>query len=134
MKLNLKGASILSASKRRSTFDIGKMSYHLFLDDERYPVLKKGEIFHIARNYDDAEWYVRNLGLPNHISFDHDLGSPKNLTGYDFAKWFCRHIEDNNYTATNLANFTFSVHSQNPVGAENIKTYMNNFLRHWCND
>lgn len=110
------------------------MTYQLFLDDERYPVLKKDNWviatpWHIARNYDDAIWYVQNLGVPRFISFDHDLGAPQNPTGYDFAKWLCAYIED--YELDFPDKFEYHIHSQNPVGAENIRAYMENFLRYY---
>jgi hypothetical protein len=126
MKVDIKGASILSASKRESTFGDPPVSWKLFLDDERYPVHPS---WIIARNYDDALWYVRQLGVPNVISFDHDLGAPQNPTGYDFAKWLCAYIED--YELDFPDDFVYYIHSQNPVGAENIRAYMENFLRYY---
>jgi hypothetical protein len=102
------------------------MTWKLFLDDERYPT---DNSWVIARNYDDAVWYVKSYGVPYHIAFDHDLGSPANMTGYDFAKWFCAYVEDNNVILDD--DFVFTIHSQNPIGAENIKAFMKNFLRYY---
>jgi hypothetical protein len=99
------------------------MKWKLFLDDGRYPVRND---WVIARNFDDAVWYVRNYGLPDHIAFDHDLGHPKNYTGMDFAKWFANYIMDNELKLPQT--FSYSVHSQNPVGAANIRSYMDQFL------
>lgn len=117
------------------------MKYKLYLDDMRYPDIH--EDWRIARNYHDAVWYVKTYGLPYHISFDHDLADshydwsilgipaetltpPKEFTGYDFAKWFCNWVLDNQL---DLSNFTYYVHSANPVGAANIEAYMKNFMR-----
>ena len=112
------------------------MRYKLYLDDIRYPDLHPD--WRIARNFHDAVWYCKNYGRPYHISFDHDLafehyindqspmGRPREFTGYDFAKWFCQWIMDNNVS---LKGFTYAVHSANPVGAENIRNYMENFIR-----
>ena len=97
--------------------------WKLFLDDERYPD-PSGWI--IARNYHDAVWYVQNYGIPSHISFDHDLGSPQNMTGMDFAKWFCNYVMDHDIPNPG---FTYHVHSMNPVGAKNIDCYMNQFIQ-----
>lgn len=103
--------------------------WKLFLDDERYP----GDVYDnvhgwtIARNYHDAVWYVKTYGLPRYISFDHDLGS-HTWSGMDFTKWFCNHVMDNKLSLDKIG-FSFYVHSQNPVGAENIRSYMNQFIR-----
>lgn len=112
------------------------MKYKLYLDDLRYPDLHPD--WRIARNYHDAIWYCQAYGLPYHIAFDHDLayehyindtspmGRPREYTGLDFAKWFCEWVMDNNI---DLTDFTWSVHSANPVGAENIRKYMENFMK-----
>jgi hypothetical protein len=94
------------------------MNWKLFLDDERYPVDKS---WTIARNFDDAVWYVKNYGLPYEITFDHDLGAPQNPTG--------AYMED--YELDFPDDFVYYIHSQNPVGAENIRAYMENFLRYY---
>jgi len=106
------------------------MTYKLFLDDIRFPATAD---WIIARNMDDAVWYVQNHGVPGFISFDHDLaddhyiiGQKHEKTGYDFAKWFCDHIMDNEIELPET--FGYVVHSMNPVGAANIQHYMHNFL------
>lgn len=106
------------------------MDWKLFLDDERYPA---DNSWVIARNYHDAVWYVENYGLPKFISFDHDLafdhyviGKPHEFTGYDFAKWFCGYVMDQELALPE--GFDFYVHSMNPVGAENIRKYMSHWL------
>jgi hypothetical protein len=118
------------------------MKYKLYLDDLRYPDTHPD--WRIARNYHDAVWMVKHYGLPYHIAFDHDLadvhyeiqnwpgprgqerGVPYEFTGHDFAKWFCQWVMDNN---VDLTDFTWSVHSANPVGAENIRQYMTAFMK-----
>lgn len=99
------------------------MIWKLFLDDERYPT---DNTWVIARNFDDAVWYVKSYGLPVFISFDHDLGAPQNRTGMDFAKWLVNHIIDNDLPIDD--DFDWYVHSQNPIGAENIRSYLNQFF------
>lgn len=58
------------------------MSYNLFLDDIRYPLgayeytrfpALKELTFHIVRNYDEFVDIITKTGLPDFISFDHDL-------------------------------------------------------------
>lgn len=116
------------------------MNWILFLDDIRFPVdaklaFSKDELVIIARSMDDAVWYIRRHGIPYQIHFDHDLSDVHYIigdgekTGYTFAKWLCDYIMDNDLCLP--AGFKFFVHSQNPVGAENIRCYMNNFLQKW---
>jgi hypothetical protein len=100
------------------------MKWKLFLDDERYPV---DNTWVIARNVDDAIWYITNYGMPSFISFDHDLG-PFKQSGMDLAKWLVGYIMDND---VNIDNFEFYVHSQNPVGAENIRSLLNKLKEHY---
>lgn len=94
--------------------------YKLFLDDERFPA-DYDEEWVIARSFEDAVWYVTARGVPRWVAFDHDLGAGK--TGYDFAKWFGDYVsnEDNGGLPYD---FNYSVHSMNPVGAKNIRDYM----------
>ena len=102
------------------------MSYKLFLDDERFPP-DYDEEWVIARTFDDAVWYVEARGVPEFISFDHDLGQGK--SGYDFAKWFGDYVYHDNIMLPQ--NFMYRTHSMNPVGAENIKQFMQTFLKHY---
>lgn len=118
------------------------MKWILFLDDIRvpadvryyYPVEYK---MVICRSYDEAVDMVNMLGAPSFISFDHDLADEHydgkeghEKTGYEFAKWFCNWVMDNNVDL-GPANFDMHIHSMNPVGAENIRKYMSGFLQNW---
>ena len=115
------------------------MTYKLFLDDIRFPPAvaypDEPNEWIIARNMDDAIWCVENKGVPRFISFDHDLADTHYIigdgekTGYTFAKWFCDHVMDNDLNLP--VGFGYYVHSMNPVGAENIRKYMDNFLKTW---
>lgn len=100
----------------------------LYLDDLR-PLPDDSYI--LARSFSKAIEYVKQNGIPNFISFDHDLGVDKNdnllPTGYDFAKWLVEMDMDNIYKFP--ADFDFFVHSANPVGKTNIETYLNNYLK-----
>jgi len=121
---------------------------YLFLDDERVPSdvtwvhIERTTEWEIVRSFNEAvDWVLKN-GVPNVISFDHDLGyeafdtnehgivvvtdSTECKSGYDFAKWLVNYdLEENVFPK----NFQFTVHSMNPVGARNIMALLNNYLR-----
>ena len=118
-------------------------AWTLFLDDIRFPADVKYNYgpyrnIVICRDMDDAVWCVEQYGLPTTISFDHDLADVHYIigdgekTGYTFAKWFCDYVMDNDLRLP--VGFGYFVHSMNPVGAENIRRYMENFLKEWNND
>lgn len=112
----------------------------IFLDDERiiddvywvkYP---NYSTVHVIRTYDDFKntiidllWYPLSM---YDFSFDHDIqcfdhaGNEK--TGYDCVKWLCDYLVDNGY---DLLNLSYTVHSQNPIGKENIESYISNYTR-----
>lgn len=112
----------------------------LFLDDNRQPYdvflntidpdYENNESWSIVRDFNEFKGYIEENGLPKLISFDHDLDMDhylpenqsdinysdlKTLTGYDCAKWLVEYCSENGFVIPN-----FKVHSQNPVGAENI--------------
>lgn len=104
------------------------MSYNLFLDDEREPnkFLNDIRAWVVVRNYSQFVEVITRNGLPNFISFDHDLADEhyvqsvdysrfKEKTGYDCARWL---IEYCMRTAQPLPDW--QVHSMNPVGRINI--------------
>lgn len=102
------------------------MTWKLFLDDERQPVPPfwyQGDC-KIARNSDEAEALVEQFGMPEFISFDHDLKAIK--TGHYFARWLIE--KEMNGELRFPDNFTYAVHSMNPVGAENIRRLMDNYF------
>lgn len=110
------------------------MTYKLFLDDIRMPP-DYDEEWVIARNIEDAKWYVEARGVPNWIAFDHDLAQEHYIigqgsnTGYDFAKWFADYVLMNEIDLPE--DFNYSVHSMNPVGAKKIRDYMEEFFDHY---
>lgn len=101
------------------------MSYNLFLDDERNVedvtwIKLLPEPYKIVRTYDDFVKCIEQNGLPKNISFDHDLGTDK--TGYDCAKWLVSYCMFNQLDVPN-----YTIHSKNPIGADNIKGYIENY-------
>lgn len=107
------------------------MKWKLYLDDIRTP---SDPTFMIARTVNDAQKIIHLLGVPTFISFDHDLGIDDEgnllLSGYDFAKWLVEMDMEKIFTLDE--NFDFTVHSQNPVGAENIRAYLKNYMESKC--
>ncbi|MBV8326353.1 MAG: hypothetical protein JO178_08590 [Chryseobacterium sp.] len=88
--------------------------------------------WHIVRNYEEFVNRILEKGLPEIISFDHDLGDEHELknnarkwlekTGYDCAKWLTEYCMDH-YLDLPM----FYCHSMNPVGKENIISLLKNF-------
>jgi hypothetical protein len=125
------------------------MKKALYLDDVRTPStdLPGYEPWVVVRNFNDFKNFIVDNGIPDLISFDHDLAeehmndyynqfalngyqnpdysSYKEMTGLDCAYWLVKHIQDNNLTLNKCC-----VHSHNPVGAANIQSYLNGFKKH----
>jgi hypothetical protein len=114
----------------------------LFLDDERVPRQVTWDpefpmlgtiLWHIVRDIDEFKGFI-DAHLPEitHIAFDHDLGPehyPWNgnkhddgRTGMDCAKYLVEQCIERNIKLPR-----FSVHSMNPAGRENIRSYLKNF-------
>lgn len=125
----------------------------LFLDDIRhnYDALQMlgyseyKEHWHIVRNYDEFKSWIELNGLPDIVSFDHDLAdchyTPKEYwndyykskeyqeslvheekTGVDCAKFLIDYCINNNLRLP-----LYLVHSANPVGRDNIFYLLRNF-------
>jgi hypothetical protein len=97
-------------------------AYKLYIDDIRTP---KSAGWRIVRSFEEFVFTIEHYGVPEEISFDHDLGwdyehDCERKSGYDCAKWLVNH---------NVVIENFNVHSANPVGAENIKCLLYNFLK-----
>lgn len=128
------------------------MGYKLFLDDKRNPVHcvtymhfrigRKNPIYLenewvICRNYECFKNTIESMGLPDFVSFDHDLADEHyrnyletgqvdyelytEKTGYECAKWLVNYCLDHKLPLPDCA-----VHSDNIVGAENILSYLKN--------
>lgn len=121
------------------------MSYNLFLDDERMP--KKAFEYTYEPLYLSADWIVvrnfyafttiiQNKGVPDMVSFDHDLADihyKKKVfnyddetiekTGYHCAKWLIDYCIDNKIELPTRV----LIHSMNPVGILNIKSLFDTY-------
>lgn len=131
------------------------MKRSLYIDDQRTPTttIPGYEPWNIVRNYDEFVNWITENGVPDLISFDHDLAdehmtdyykqmleqeyqhpdydSYTEKTGLDCARWLVEYIQINN-----LELKLVSVHSHNPVGAANIQSFINGFKKHmgWAQD
>ena len=125
------------------------MKTALYLDDVRTPTetIPGYHPWNVVRNYDEfEEWIVRN-GVPDLISFDHDLAK-EHMDDY-FKQFAEKGFQIPNYenyiekTGIDCANFLVEycqkmnvnlkqccVHSHNPVGAKNIQDFLNGFKKH----
>jgi hypothetical protein len=134
----------------------------LFLDDFRNPkdainlVPTKfnksywGDDWDIVRNYDEFVQYIKDNGVPEFVSFDHDLADEhhndlfsdknwflddskielayqeyKEKTGLECAKFLVDYCVDENQSLPE-----YLVHSANPVGKKNIEGYLENSKKH----
>ena len=141
--------NIIPQLSRVLTFDknesVYSRMYHLFLDDERVPrrvtwvTLPMGP-WVVVRNYDHFVKYITQHGLPKFVTFDHDLSTEhyvqgasgttptyetyKEKTGYDCAKWLVE------YCIKHDLDFPeYQVHSMNPIGGENIRSYIESYKK-----
>lgn len=134
----------------------------LFLDDIRIPKDAIGLVpsimnklywendWIIVRSYSEFCNHIQNFGIPDFVSFDHDLADDhyndlfsddnwtkddndivlkydeyKEKTGYECAKWLVDFCLENSLTLPD-----YIVHSANPVGKRNIESYLNNAKKH----
>lgn len=113
----------------------GKTIRKLFLDDEREPkdayaaflsnnnpiYLEEG--WTVVRSIMEFMRYLKKEGVPDVVSFDHDLG-PTPITGFYCAKQLIDFCE-----AQDLDLPKCLVHSANPVGKKNIQFVLDNYSR-----
>jgi len=109
---------------------VGYMSLRIGIDSAIY-----NEDWDIVRSHDEFVDYIEKNGVPDIISFDHDLSdehydpsmyksseaygkkyeSFKEKTGYECVKWLAQYCVENAIPMP-----TCYVHSMNPVGRDNI--------------
>jgi len=129
------------------------MSYNLFLDDIRMPKetfdytfqqIYLEEEWIIVRNYHAFIKLIEGKGIPEIISFDHDLADehydPQIMndmsygeiydmfdekTGYHCAKWLIDYCIDNQKELP----ARIMIHSMNPAGSMNIKSLFDTYAK-----
>ena len=105
--------------------DLKKINnYKLFIDDERFPTTPD---WFVARTSEQAITAIKNYGVPNEIAFDHDLGNDD--TAINFLNFLPNYFIDNDCKFP--TGFKYSIHSQNPVGKENIDSKMKQLLKYF---
>jgi hypothetical protein len=128
----------------------------LFLDDIRQPkdacyLVLNPKIYwdndwFVVKNYVEFCSWIKRNGLPEIISFDHDLADIHyevdfkdwddntadqlgvEETGLDCAKWLVDYCLDNGFELPE-----YHVHSANPSGKKNIQSYLDNAKKHLFN-
>lgn len=123
------------------------MTYNLFLDDFRMPKdafeymrlpIYISVDWIVVRNYYAFITLIQNKGVPEIISFDHDLAdihykkivfdyTNENLekTGYHCAEWLIYYCIDNNKELPTEV----LIHSMNPAGSLNIKSLFDTYIK-----
>lgn len=129
------------------------MKQALYLDDQRTPTAPVPNGYapwNIVRNYDEFKAWIDANGMPDYVSFDHDLAEEhmqdfwkyqangiaainyndfKEKTGLDCAKYMIEYAMNNNVSLPKLV----GVHSHNPLGGLNIQSLVNSYKKH-CNE
>lgn len=100
------------------------LPYQLFIDDERWPSQPNQFMVRSSR---EAQLAVQYYGVPQSIAFDHDLGGDD--TAIIFINWFENQVVDGNLILP--PDFSYTVHSANPIGADNIRSRMDQLIYHY---
>jgi len=97
----------------------------------------------VVRNYNEFVEYIEKNGVDELvISLDHDLGDSHydfdwmetgvidyskhtEKSGYDVVKWLCDYCLENGKKIPE-----YYIHSQNTVGADNMRSYLENYKKH----
>jgi hypothetical protein len=117
--------------------------YNLFLDDVRHPddvtwVNIPPYNWIIVRSYNEFVNFISKNGVPAYVCYDHDLSDIHyghglhgdsipydkydEKTGYHCAKWLVDHC-----MKKGVKHPDYVVHSMNPVGAQNIISYVESY-------
>lgn len=143
--------------KRRIYCKTCRPKWNLFLDDIRQPeeayAYTGFEKFatldwFVVKDYEEFIRAVAVRGMPEFISFDHDLADehytpPEYWTDYDSSKEYQESRQYQEKTGLDCAKWLvewclqwgyklpdFYVHSMNPVGKDNIIAYLNQYKKH----
>ena len=102
--------------------------YKLFLDDDKIYRSPADDSWIRVYSYEEFVSYIQRNGLPEEISFDHDLGNINGVvqkTGKDCANWLVGYCIDNNLKLPK-----YKAHTANPVGRQNIIGLLDSFKKH----
>lgn len=106
------------------------------------PFLNEPHKVEWVKNYAKFTEYIVLYGIPDAISFDHDLADEhyqmdtnpedyKEETGMDCVKFLCNIIDYNNTNySTNYKLPICIFHTANPAGKANMQTYIENAKKH----
>ena len=119
-------------------------NYNLFLDDVRIPThvtwvdFPRDQHYSVVRNYQEFVDLITLRGLPKFVCYDHDLSDChygdglngrgidydkyQEKTGYDCAKWLVDYCMNKA-----IKHPPYVVHSMNPVGKQNIISYVESY-------
>lgn len=101
--------------------------WYLFVDDERQPAdagWHSGDIV-VARSSNEALTLVERSGLPDAISFDHDLGGED--TAFKFMWALINGHMDKKWDLSTLQ--FIQIHTANSIGREKLTKLWENFCR-----
>jgi len=134
------------------------MKTPLYLDDLRMPKqnLEGYGPWAVVRNYDEFVTWISQNGVPDYISFDHDLSDEhmkdwyknqargiqtieyqtfKERTGVDCLMFLVEKAQaDESRRISPVFPKHINVHSANPIGARNIASLASNFAKHMAFD
>lgn len=150
---DIKAPKVINLFVSKLNDNTNQEAVFLFLDDIREPEhafeYTKQEMFlnqgwEVVRNFDEFKSHIEKNGLPNFISFDHDLADThytpeylwtdydkskewqeqlqKEKTGYECAVWLVDYCIDNNLQLPK-----YYCHSMNPVGKDKIVGLLRSF-------
>ena len=103
------------------------MTYDLFLDDERIPAYTTPNQVVVCRDFPAFKHTILNLGFPESIHLDHDLGTTTG-DGSDAMKWLVDFIIDYGMFFP-IPEIDFYIHSQNPEGERAMRGYIYDIQR-----
>ena len=96
------------------------MTWNLYIDDIRFPPGDRDWL--VCRSSQEALDRVAEMGMPQFISFDHDLGEEDTTMVF-----LCRMVNEV-WDGVSVPP-DYQIHSANPVGAENIRSFMDSWRK-----
>ena len=96
------------------------MTYNLYLDDIRNPPADRDWL--VCRSSQEALARIVENGMPSFFSFDHDLGED------DTTMVFLRRLVNEVWDGVSVPP-EYQIHSANPVGVQNIRSFMDSWRK-----